>query len=417
MKKNYFDDEKPKRKAKPKKKKKKGKMSAGKVILLIISFIILALASFLLTIKILVPDYDLTELLPDKAQTFVKEDILGHTTSTEPKVTEPTTKPKPTYKMLDYLEDEEFKFDESKKGNFMGNLLNGGKVGEDSTYIYHIADGKGIYRFAPNSESYSLIYKTDHTLSSMNLRGDFIYFVDETSGELCKLQKGSSKPKIIAENAKFVYVYDSLVYFITNENSLCVMDVKELTPLTLYSSADNELQLVGISKQRVFFSVRESNTLEFYTIDNEAKTEACRFREDATDKHEVHFALENGYLYYIERDGETGDKHFVMRRKFGSEKVIELAETETNIGYPIADGNKLFYADYSNGKLLVKELNMNSKKVKTMLPSAKLESSDNISFFHGGEYDFIIGEGNYRASSNLTSSNNVMKFKNGSWSY
>ena len=60
---------------------------------------------------------------------------------------------------------------------------------------------------------------------------------------------------------------------------------------------------------------------------------------------------------------------------------------------------------------------MNSKAEKTMLKSDKLENSDEISFFHGGEYDFIIGEGQYRASSNLTSSTNVMKFKDGKWSY
>jgi hypothetical protein len=52
-----------------------------------------------------------------------------------------------------------------------------------------------------------------------------------------------------------------------------------------------------------------------------------------------------------------------------------------------------------------------------MLKSTELNSTDNIAFFHGGEYDFIIGEGQYRASSNLTSSTNVMKFKDGKWSY
>ena len=419
MKDNYFDNDKPNKKAKSKRKKKKGKMSAGKWIVLIISLIVAALASFVITIKILVPDYEITSLLPEKAQSFVKEDVLGKTTTTLP-ITTQTTKPKPTVKMLDYLEDEEFKLEYSKQGNYIGNLLNCGKVGNDGSYIYHIVDGKGIYRFAPGSESYSRIYKTENTLSSMNLRGDYIYFVDETSGKLQKLQKGTSKPKTIAEDARFVFVYDSLVYYITNENSLCVMNAKELSPKELYNSADSELQLVGISKKRVFFTVRDGDTLEFLTIDNEAKTQACRFRDDATDKFEMGFVMENGFLYYISRDTESGDGHFIIRQKFGSQKTVQLAKTSTNLGYPIVDKNRLFYADYNDNKLIMKELNMNSKKTKTMLKSDKLGSegiTENISFFHGGEYDFIIGDGQYRASSNLTSSTNVMKFKDNSWRY
>ena len=418
MKNNYFEsDEKQKKRAKPQKKRKKS--SAGKIILIIISLIVLALAAFVITIKLLVPDYDLISLLPDNAQSFINEDVLGKTTTTTtlPSTTQTTTKARPELKTLDYLEDKEFKFNSGKQGNWVGNLLNGGKVGTDYTYIYHIVDGKGIYRIGPNTESYSLVYKTDHTLSSMNLRGDFIYFVDETNGNLCKLQKGTAKPKIIGEDVRFVYVYDSLVYYITNENSLCVMDAKQLTPTTIYYSADDELQFIGISKDRVFFSVRSGDTREFLTVDNFAKSEACRFRDDETAKFATGFVMENGYLYYYRRDTESGEGHFVVRQKFGSQKEIELTKTSTNIGYPIADNNRLFYADWDNNKLVMKEFNMNSKKSKIMLKSVSLEDADSVSFFHGGEYDFVISNGDYRASSNLTSSMNVMKFKNGGWSY
>ena len=415
MSKNYFDDEK-RGKTAPKRKKKNKKMGAGKVFLLIIALIVLALASFLGTIKLLVPDYDFKALLPEKAISVFK----GEEEAKAPETTQTTTKKAvPERKMLDYLEDEEFKFDEGKKGNYIGNLLNGGKVGNDGSYIYHIVDGKGIYRFAPSSESYSLYYKTEHTLCSLNLRGDYLYFVDETDGKLCKLQKGASSPKTIAENVKFVYVYDTKVYYITNDNSLCLMDAKELVPETLYYSADNELQFIGISKKRVFFSVYDTINLEFLTIDNEAKEKVCSFREATDYRHNTGFAMENGYLYYIERNTESGEGHFVVRQKFGSQKTFELAKTKTNCCYPVVDKNRLFYAELSDDKLAVKEYNMNSKASKTMLKSDKFEGSaiDEASFFHGGEYDFIIGGGTYKASSNLTGSTNVMRFKDGKWKY
>ena len=399
----------------PRKKKKKG-MTAGKLFALIIALLITALASFLITIKILVPDYDFKSLIPSGVvEVFNREEE----TTTEPATTETTTvKAVPKIEMLDYLEDKEFKLDDSKKGNYLGNLLNGGKVGDDYSYIYHIVDGKGIYRFSPESEGYSLIYKTDNTLSSLNLRGDYIYFVDESSSKLRKLQKGTEKPKTIAENVKFAYVYNNSVYYITNDNELCIMDVKEHIPTTLYYAADGELQLIGISKKRVFFSVSNGSTMDFLTIDNKAKKNVSYFRESEDYKFAVGFVMENGYLYYIQRDTESGEGHYIVRQKFGSEKTFELAKTNSNRGYPVADKNRLFYFDSKGNKLVLKEYNMNSKAVKTMLRSDKLgDSADNVSFFHGGEYDFIIGDGNYKASSNLTSSTNVMKFKSGKWSY
>lgn len=415
MKKDYFDDEKQgKKSASSNKRRKKKKMSAGKVILLIVALIVLGLVAFVGTIKILVPDYDLTRLLPEKVQSLINEE---KTTSAELTTAQSTTAETPKADMLDYLEDSEFEIDASKQGNFVGNLLNGGKVGTDYTYIYHIVDGKGIYRLTPGSESYSLYYKCENPLSSINLRGDYIYFVDESTSKLQKLQKGTAKPKTVAENVKFVFVYDSNVYYITKDNELCIMDAKELIPTTLYNSADSEMQFIGISKNRVFFSVYASSSQEFYTVDNAGKEDAKYFRESISYREQTGFVMENGYFYYYQRDTESGDSHRVVRQKFGSQKTVELAKTQSNIGYPTADKNKLFYADFADNKLVLKEYNMNSKAEKTMLKSDKLENSDEISFFHGGEYDFIIGEENYKASSNLTSSTNVMKFKNGKWSY
>ena len=417
MKNNYFDsDEKPK-KAKSKKRKKKNKMSAGKIILLIISLIIIAATVFVITIKALEPDYDFTQLIPQKAVSYVKEDVLNKTTTEKTSEEKTAAKPTTTKKMMSYLEDTQFDFDVSKQGNFIGNLLNGGKVGYDYTYIYHIVDKKGIYRFSPSSESYSLIYETKDTLSSINLRGDFIYFVDETNGKLYKLQKGSSKPKAVAEDVKFAYVNDSLVYFITNSNSLCVMDVKQLTPTTVYYSADSELKFIGISKERVFFSVTDGDETDFLSVDNFAKSEALHFRESESQSLKNNFVMENGYLYYLEKDTEGGEGFYVVRQKFGSEKTKRLEKTKTNAFYPIADSNRLYFADFSGNKLIMKELNMNSETVKTMLKSDKLENENDAFIQHGYEYDFIIGNNNYKASSNLTSSTNVMKFKDGKWKY
>ena len=421
MKQDYFDEEITGKK--PKKRKKK--MTFGKFLVIVISLIVAALASFIITIKVLVPDYDLTQFLPKRAVQFVEEDIKGNTTTTETttELTTQTTTETTTVKneLMNYFEFKEFKINEEKTGNQLGNLLNGGMVGTDYNYIYHISRGKGIYRITPSYEGYTRVYKTDHKLSSMNLRGDYIYFVDETKDRLKKLAKGASKPKTIAENVKFAYVYDSNVFFITTENALCVMDVKKLEPKTLYYSADSEMQLMGVSKHRVFFTVDNGQELVFYTIDIKGKEEnPTKFRENEDPEQRNHFVMENGFIYYLEKNAEKEGRYDIIRQKFGSEKTFVLKQTKTNRSYPITDKNRLFYSTIEDDRLVMKEFNMNSKKTKTMLRSNELgdESEKNrAQIFHGGEYDFIIGGGSYKASSNLTSSTNIMKFYKGHWSY
>ena len=58
-----------------------------------------------------------------------------------------------------------------------------------------------------------------------------------------------------------------------------------------------------------------------------------------------------------------------------------------------------------------------------MLSVKKATPEHELIFQHGGEYDFIIGKKNadgdkvYLASSFYTGSENIMKFKEGKWSY
>ena len=66
---------------------------------------------------------------------------------------------------------------------------------------------------------------------------------------------------------------------------------------------------------------------------------------------------------------------------------------------------------------------MNTKTKKTMLSVSGVKETEHINIFHGGEYDFIIGQkaenGDevYIASGMYTSSSNVMEFSQGKWEY
>ena len=91
--------------------------------------------------------------------------------------------------------------------------------------------------------------------------------------------------------------------------------------------------------------------------------------------------------------------------------------------YVIINSNRLYYSSYKDSKFRMRELNMNSGSKKTLLSVSGVSDDNTLAFFHGGDYDFIIGEKSdggekvYRGSCVYTGSTNTMNFKDGKWKY
>ena len=404
-----------------KRRKRKKKKKTAKRILIVIAFIVIALAVLLTVLKLTSTELPFRQLFPEKAYTFINEDVLGNTTTTTEPTTVTTTAPTTTKPVGHYLPIEEFEFEKSKKGNLLGNILQGGKAWRDSTYIYHIVDGDGIYRFYPSNETYTKIYSSPDYLSNLNITEDYLYFTNDTDKKLYALKKETKTAEPIADNVKTAYVYDNNIYYVTNSNILFVMDRGDLQSVTLYNSADDEINLIGISLGRVYFSTLDSyGTYRFWTTDNEGSEKAVFFREIINQKDFIKPVMEDGFLYYYTpNDDGTFD---LQRRKFGSENVVTLIEGTAVANYAVVDMNRLFYAHRDGDTFLAKELNMNSGNKKVLLKADSVSDDNSLIFQHGGTYDFIIGYRSedswiYYSSCSSTSSNLVMKFKNGDWSY
>lgn len=415
-----LDKEVEKRRKKRARKKRRKKFF--KRLLIIIGIIIIAVAAFIITVKICKPDYDFKSFIPENISHFVNEKFgseIEESVSVSQTTTEPSTK------LMDYLSFDEFDFNLYKQGNHMGNLLgNGrGKVGIDASYIYHIVDKKGIYRFYPSTEDYAIVYSSKAKLSCLNLRGDFIYFINDDNHCLYKLQKGTKKPVNIAENVKFAYVYDSSVYYITTDNKAVVMGAKELKPIELYSAAsENNLNFVGISLNRVFFTETDpKGVVEYLTADCKGKGDIAHFRENGDISDTLSLQLENGFFYYYELQQDT--TYNLCRQKFGSEKVITLLKNVSCTDYVIIDSNRLYYSVLDGSQFLMKEYNMNSDSKRVLLSVSGVNEDNTLAILHGDEYDFIIGaksangEDVYKAGCIYTGSTNVMNFKDGKWKY
>ncbi len=423
MRENYYDNPNTDEDRLERNEKKK-KSGAARLILTVLGFVVIAIAVFLTTIKIVQPEFSVKQLIPEKVSEYVDEKVNGKTTAEVTESTTVTTKmttEAPVKADAEYLPIEEFKFDNGAKGNYMGNILAGGKVGYDASYIYHIVDGKGIYRFEPYSESYARIYQSEHKLSSLNLKGDFLYFIDNDGGVLYRMKKGSSKPEELAKDAKTAYVYNNRIYFITTDNCVKTMKTDKLREKTLYSSYD-DVELIGISLHAVFFSVTDANgRVKYIAVDNKNETGEQYFRQTADKDELVSPVLEDGFLYYFEK--QSDESYNLCRQKYGSKTPVTLIKNVTCLSPVIVHSNRLFYGELDGSRFKMMELNMNSDAVKTMLSVKKATLDNELIFQHGGEYDFIIGKKNadgdkvYFASSFYTGSENIMKFKEGKWSY
>ncbi len=423
MKDNYYDNPNTDEDRLERTEKKK-KNQAARLILTVIGFVVVAIAVFLVTIKLVQPDFKIKQLIPENVSQYVDEKVMGNTTepSTETTtLTTTTTTRAPVKTEAEYLPIEEFKLDNGAKGNYMGNILSGGKVGTDASYVYHIVDGRGIYRFEPYSESYARIYQSEHKLSSLNLKGDYLYFTDNDNDNLYRMQKGSGKAEKLAEDVRTAYVYDNRIYFVTTDNCVKTMKADKLKEKTLYSSAD-DVELIGISLHSVFFTVTDANgNVEYITVDNKNETGEQYFRQSTKKDELVAPVLEDGFLYFFEK--QSDDSYNLCRQKYGAKKPVTLIKNVTCLNPVIVYKNRLFYGELDDKRFNMMELNMNSDAVKTMLSVKKATVDNTLICQHGGEYDFIIGKKNadgdkvYYASSFYTGSENIMKFKEGKWSY
>lgn len=408
-------------------KKQKKKKQAGKTILIFISLLIIAVAAFLITMKVIDPDFKIASLIPqEKAQqvvAFVREDILKQTTTTTTTTT--TTKPTTTRpENYDYTSFDEFAFDTSKQGNQVGNLLNksNGTVTYSSSYIYYSIAGKGLYRFEPNSETYKALIVNNYNFNCLNVLGDYIYMVDTDSHKLKKAQIVGGDTVNVADNIDFAYLYDDKIYYIGTDNTVGYINTGSMKSTVLYQAeAGKKVRFTGISLSRIFFTTYDevSKYYEYITININDKSDRRYFMNDSRNDEIINIQLECGYFYYYRK--QIDGSYNLCRQKFGSKQIVTLIENCSVTDYPVVYANRLYYTAGKGSQIQAREYNMNSKADKLMVYASDLNDTSSVGVGYGYQYVFLFGSGQglYKGSCIYTSSSrgNTITFKNGKWQY
>lgn len=421
-------------KARKKRRRKKNFLSALTVVIVLLS-------AFVITIKICNPDFDYSTLIPkapiDKIADFVNEDILGKTTTTEPQTTaKPTTTQRPVNSAdYDYAEFDEFAFDTALQGNQIGNLLNksNGTVTYSSRYIYYSIANKGIYRFEPVEEKNSKLIADDYNFTYLNVLGDYLYAI-ENGNTLVRIAVAGASKMNIADNVRFVYLYNDKLYYIGTDNTVGFIDTESLERTVLYTAqADKQVFFAGISLSRVFFVLYDGvgeTYNEYITVSTTDKTDKKYFRTDSKGGEIINLQLEGGFMYFYQR--QSDGSYSLCRQKFGSEKVVTLLENCNMTDYPVVCANRLYFTEYDIDKNRIKarELNMNSSDIKTMLTMPDADTNGSVAVGYGYQYVFLTGSKSgengvpnddfaFRGSCIYTSSSgdNTLRFKDGKLVY
>ncbi|MDD6620743.1 MAG: DUF5050 domain-containing protein [Eubacteriales bacterium] len=393
-------DEQERQKLRKKRQRARKRKRARKRFLIFLTILIVALAAFVITVKICNPDFDFSTLLPnEKAQQvvkFVNEDILGKTTTTEPQTTTKPTTTQPTTKAADYdyVEFSEFAFDTSLQGNQLGNLLNktNGAVTYSSSYIYYSIPNKGIYRFEPNEEKNKKVKADNYNFKYLNILGDYIYFVDTDSNTLNRCQISGGDILKVSDNVSFAYLYNDRVYFIGADNTVGYIDTENFEKTVLFTGqADKTISFAGISLSRIFF-VQHDNVAdysEYITVSLTDSNDRQYFRDDTLGDDIINLQLECGFMYYYQKQADG--TYNLCRQKFGSENIVTLAEGCNATDYPVIYSNRLYYTSLDGSKMQALELNMNSMSTSVMVSVSDTDTSGTMAVGYGYQYVFLTG--------------------------
>jgi len=403
-----------------------------KTVLLVLGIIVLALAAFLITMKLCNPDFDIEAIVPKSKIEQVVENITDtvfekvNITTTATTTTQPTTTTRPAN--YDYSEFSDFGFDTSLQGNQIGNLLNktNGSVTYNASYVFYSIAGDGLYRFEPNSETNAALNTGGHHFKYLNILGENIYYVDSDSHKLVKASVSGKNADSIADSIDFAYLYNDKIYFIGTDNTVGFIDLNNNQKNVLYTADSNKaVKFIGISLTRVFFTTKDKTTEnnEYITVAIKDRADKQYFMDDSKGDSIVNMQLECGYFYYYKK--QSDNSFDLIRQKFGSEKTVTLLEDCNMKDYPVVYANRLYYTAQSGNNIQARELNMNSMTDKNMLTVFNASADGDIGVGYGYQYVYLFGSPSqgsdrvYKGSCIYTSAStdNTITFSGGSWYY
>lgn len=227
-------------------------------------------------------------------------------------------------------------------GNTMGNLSSGGVMAfkDDAIFYCDIAKGNKLFKI----EGGKTTQLSDGNISSLNIVGDYIYFVDKARDySIFKMKTDGSDYVCVKEiMATNLTIIGDKMYFINWNEDCCVysidMNGKNLTQIT--TKPTEHLYAYG---QYLFVSDRDSMT-GFYRLELDGTNETFLSEDN------VYFV--SGYdnnIYF-----RSGNDSLNIYRMTTDGTVYEPLNASRSGYINVSDGGEVFFIDFANNGSIVR---------------------------------------------------------------
>lgn len=235
-------------------------------------------------------------------------------------------------------------------GNTMGNLTTGGKFAFDGDAVYYCDVAKGSCLTKLQNGASSVL--VDSNTESLNISGEYIYFVDKADYCIYKMKKdGSEKVKVSDTMATNLAVFGNKMYFI-NWGDECRVYSMNIDGSGLTKVSDMSTEVLYIYGPYIYITDR-NNQRELYRVsikDGSSYMMSMDVAYFVTGyDNNIYFRAERSAMY-DDWSGEEQGGNLAVYRMTADGTVYEQINNSRS-GYLNADKGALFFTNFEEEAL------------------------------------------------------------------
>mgnify|MGYP002541606785 CR=1 FL=1 len=283
----------------------------------------------------------------------------------------------------------------SEGATTIGNIRNYGYTTIKGNWIYYVAPNEdsteiGIFKIKTNGEEKQELYMGDLNILSLNIKGDYLYFIgigpeeysenDASDNKIYKMKTDGTDLQVINDNEFHnacleMYVIDNAIYYIGTDQNIYKMKLDGSDRMLV---SDNGTGYLGITDKYIFYNFDETGNEEYVTYMMDL--DGSNPRPIIEGKRLYSIDIKDDYVYYTNTDKE------LFRTKIGSNEE-EKYDTVTAAYNLNLNEDYLYYLNYEDETNIVCVYRVKTDD-KSSKPE-KIKEMDNASQFINVVGDYV----------------------------
>lgn len=272
-------------------------------------------------------------------------------------------------------------------GNSMEALnLGDGLIAEQGDYIYSITGRGRFFRTKVGEKSATRFLVNEmqegYDYSSLNVIGDWIYYVNESNNALYKVKTDGTNQTKLCDNVRRCIAAQGWIYFISSADH-GIYKIK--------SDGSQKTELVKGTNSFIDYMSIEGDWISFGIIEDNSRPKATAFiKTDGTNLKKLD--LLNGFVYqgwiYSQVHDEKSKANHLSRQKIDGGNIEQLTNDSITFQYTVHD-NKVYFQKALPSDYYLYELDLDTKAVKGLIKSTSVAGLNYINITD--KYIFLSG--------------------------